>query len=68
MPDDPSIVLPEECRYQAALELREERELPKEEGIEKKRIEPGRYAVFVPSGDRMISSGDMECRLPRLVA
>ena len=50
MPDDPSTTPAEECRFQAALELREELEIPADEGVELLHVYAGRCAVFLDRG------------------
>ena len=50
MPDDPSTTPLEDCRFQAALELKEERVIPKEGTVERGLVEAGRCAIFVHLG------------------
>lgn len=50
MPDDPSVTQPEHCRYIAAMQLREQRELPQDEGAALITVEPGKIAVFTHKG------------------
>lgn len=50
MPDDPATTSPENCRYIAAMQMLEQREIPQDEGVALATVEPGKIAVFTHRG------------------